>query len=131
MEFSNNFEKNDKPSDVDFQAFMNKIDFPIDNDYLDFIKNHDGAEGLLDGGIYIMLWRIKDLIEINRSDEDLPEWDNYFFIGSDGSDLRYAFDKRDGSIRFIDLYQLGEVEPENFGTSFNLFLEVLSKKPAL
>ncbi len=128
MRLPGSFSKNSSPTEEEHQRLVNKINFPIDNDYLDLMKNHNGAEGFVNSEIFIMLWRIEDLIAINRKCESLPEQDNYFFFGSDGSNLRYAFDKSDGSIISIDSYELGEVEPKNFGNSFKVFFDKLSEK---
>jgi len=117
-----------KPDESLIQALLEKIDFPIDPDYWNFIENHDGGQLFFDNNEYLGLWTVEEVIQLNPYFEGDPEMDNYFFFGSDGSNTGYAFDKRNGGVVSIDYIEWGEVEPKNIGDSFKSFINELSKK---
>jgi len=109
-----------------FKLYWKKIDFQIDKDYLGFIKKHNGAEGFLSRDNYLLLWNVEDLTALNPYYKDDPECKNYFFFGSDGSNLGYAFDKSNSDVIAIDFLEIGTTEPKFIATSFKLFINKLS-----
>ena len=127
MEYLDKLKKNDVPDKDSFHALLKKDDFGIDIDYLEFIKKHNGAEGFLSNDNYILLWNVQDLIALNPYYKDEPKCTNYFFFGSDGSNLGFAFDKKNKNIIAIDFIEIGITEPEFIATSFKLFINKLSE----
>lgn len=113
---------NSAPPQEDLEALLQKADFDIDVDYIDFIKSHNGANGSLNENAYILLWKAKDVVELNPYYEGVEEADNLFFIGSDGSNLGYAFDKISNTIVAIDFLEIAYSEPEVIAKSFKDFL---------
>lgn len=126
MEFLENLNKKNAPNEEAFNALLKKIDFLTDKDYIDFIKKHNGAGGFLSSESYILLWNIEDLIALNPYYKDEPQCMNYFFFGSDGSELGYAFDKQNNGIVSIDFLEIGNIKPEYIASSFISFVNKLS-----
>ena len=63
--------KNPANSQNAIAELASKVDFKMPKDYLDFIAEVDGCEGMI-GNTYLNLWRAEDLIEFNekyRADE--------------------------------------------------------------
>ena len=118
--------KNALPGVDAFNALLKKIDFLIDKDYLDFIKEHNGAEGFLSDDNFILFWNVEDLIALNPYYKHDPESNNYFFFGSDGSSLGYAFDKINNNVVAIDFYEFGTTKPKRMADSFKLFIDRLT-----
>jgi hypothetical protein len=61
------------------------------------MSTSNGAEGQLNGS-YLILWPIEELFNLNEAyhvDEFAP---GFFFIGSDGDDIAFAFDKETGEL---------------------------------
>lgn len=116
-----NLDKNDAPDPAAYSALLAKIDFRIDEDFLEFIKTYDGAEGEM-GRNYLMLWNIEDILALNPYYEDIPECEKLFFFGSDGSSYGYAFEKDGGKIVGIDFLDIGEKEADFHAESFIEFL---------
>ena len=123
--------KKSKPRKEEIVALMNKVDFKIDQDYLDFIEAHDGAEGFVGDRSYILLWTIEDLISVNPYYEESID-DGYskslFLFGSNGGDTTYGIRKSDGV--FVEAPFIG-ISPETSierGRSFMEFLSFLSNQ---
>ena len=101
--------KNEAPDSIVYSALLQKINFNIDKGFIEFIKNHNGAEGNISENSYLILWNIEQLISLNPYYEDNKECEELFFFGTDGSNLGYAFDKKSGevvSIDFLDISQM-------------------------
>lgn len=122
-----NLFKNEIPSQTLYEKLIQKIDFNIDSDYLNFISKYNGAEGELGSEGYISLWDIENVLACNPYYEDVEECQNLFFFGTDGSNYGYAFEKNISKIVGIDFLDIGNVSPNIIANSFNNFIEVLNK----
>ncbi|HMH34413.1 MAG TPA: SMI1/KNR4 family protein [Puia sp.] len=114
-------EKNEAPTNQLVQSLMLKINFQIDKDYLEFIRTYDGAEGTISEGSYLLLWRIKDLIELNPYYKDDDFSTKVFIIGSNGGGTAYGIKKDDDSFFKSTFLELAD-ELEYCGKDFKEFL---------
>lgn len=122
-----NLSKNEIPSQSLYEKLLNKIDFNIDKEYLDFISKYNGAEGEMGTEKYISLWNIENILSLNPYYEDVEECLNLFFFGTDGSNYGYAFDKITGKVVGIDFLNIGNSDPNIITNSFKNFLTFLSQ----
>lgn len=120
------FSKNDIPSQSLYEKFIKNIDFSIDEDYLAFIAQCNGADGDIGNNEYLSLWDIENVLSCNPYYEDVQECLDLFFFGTDGSNYGYAFDKHTGGIVGIDFMDIGTLEPDKTGDSFAEFLNKLN-----
>lgn len=118
--------KNDEPSDMVYSSFLKKIDFDIDKDFVEFVKSYNGAEGVISENDYIILWNIDDIISLNPYYEGVKECEELFFIGTNGSNLGYAFDKKSGKIVSIDFLDISKDQPYVIADTFLSFLNILA-----
>ncbi|WP_175623196.1 SMI1/KNR4 family protein [Chryseobacterium schmidteae] len=123
-----NFTKNEFPSHSLYTKFIETIDFNIDKEYLSFISKYNGAEGNIGKDGYLSLWDIENVLACNPYYDDVEESINLFFIGTDGANYGYAFDKTSGEIVGIDFLDIGEVKTQFFADSFLNFLRILNSK---
>jgi len=114
--------KNEIPSQLLYEKFLQKIDFNIDKEYLDFISKYNGAEGDIGTEQYLSLWDIENILSCNPYYEGVDECLNLFFFGTDGSNYGYAFEKNNGNVVGIDFLDIGNVSPKVIGSSFKDFL---------
>ena len=119
--------KRSSPNEIEFSSLLNKIDFNIDEEYVNFIKIYNGGEGCFENGKCVLFWQIRDIINLNPYYKFIKECENLFFIGSDGSSLGYAFNKQNEKIVSIDLLDIGVESPVQIANSFEKFLAYLSK----
>ncbi|UCA61687.1 SMI1/KNR4 family protein [Chryseobacterium rhizoplanae] len=120
--------KYEVPSQSLYEKLLKKIDFNIDKEYLDFISKYNGAEGRIGSEQYLSLWDIENILSCNPYYEDVEECLNLFFIGTDGSNYGYAFEKTTGNVVGIDFLDRGNVLPEAVGNSFKDFLISLDQR---
>ncbi|MBB6611541.1 SMI1/KNR4 family protein [Pontibacter sp. Tf4] len=116
---------NSAPSKTDMELLIQKIDFKIDDDYIEFIKNHNGASGDLSESNYILLWEAKDVVQLNPYYEGVEESDKLLFIGSDGGNLGYAVDKESSEFVEIDFLEIAHSKPTKVADSFEGLLKYL------
>ena len=116
-----NLNKNTSPDDSDYEELIIKIDFKIDNDFLQLIKLFNGLSGPL-GSSYVLIWKIQEMIKLNPYYDFIEECSNLFFFGSNGSSLGYAFYKANGSIVSIEFLDIGIEKPVLIAKSFEDFL---------
>jgi hypothetical protein len=100
----------------------------LPEDYAQFLQQADGGEGFV-GNAYLILWRIGELLEMNKAyhvDDYAP---GLFVFGSDGGGEAFAFDMHTAgspivSVPFI-VMDLTVRRP--LGENFRAFLETLLK----
>jgi hypothetical protein len=63
---------------------------PLPDDKIAFLRCANGGEGFI-GERYVILWRVEELIEMNRGYNVAEFFPNLFFIGTDGWGEAYAF----------------------------------------
>jgi hypothetical protein len=66
----------------------------LPSDYVDFLKRHNGGEGLV-GKKYLILWKAEELMRFNREYEVEEYAPGIFLFGSSGGGEGYGFDFQD------------------------------------
>jgi len=104
-----------------------QLDFILPDDYLEFIRESNGGEGIIGERHYLSLWKIEELAKLNKDYDTEIYAPGYLIFGSDGGGTAYAFDKANGNIvSFQFVGMMLEDEPNLWGNSFTAFLENLS-----
>ena len=120
--------KNIVPAHENIKLLLDTIDFTLDEDYLDFMIETNGAYGNISEEQYLILWKIEEVIMSNPYYNDIEECKNLFFVGSNGGNLGYAFLKANGKMTSIDFLDIGERDPEIIADSFSDFLVKISNQ---
>ncbi|GAA3919795.1 hypothetical protein GO495_00035 [Chitinophaga oryziterrae] len=121
--------KKAKAEDSLITNLINKMDFNIDPDYLDFLKSYDGAEGFVGEDSYILFWSVQEIINLNpyyEEDVDDGYSKGFFFFGSNGSDTGYGIRKSDGAFIEVPFIDMSEEDTTELGKNFAEFLEYLA-----
>jgi hypothetical protein len=119
-----NFNSNPPASASSIQQFQIESGLLLPDDYARFLQQVNGGEGFI-GNAYVILWRVEELLEMNKIyqvDEYAP---GLFLFGSDGGDEAFAFDIRTDakpilSVPFVGM-ELHVARPVALG--FKTFLE--------
>ena len=95
--------------------------------YSGFLQTADGGEGFI-GSTYIILWRLGELVEMNKAYEASEYAPGLFLFGSDGGGEAFAFDLRSDTkpvvaIPFVGM-DLELIRP--LASTFGEFLEELA-----
>jgi hypothetical protein len=118
-----------RPEESLIAILIDKMNFNIDSDYLDFLKSHDGAEGFVGEDSYILFWSVQEMINLNPYyEEDVDEGysKGFLFFGSNGGDTGYGIKKSDGTFVQIHLIDMSEEDTTELGKNFTEFLEYLA-----
>lgn len=100
----------------------------LPEDYATFLQEADGGEGFV-GNAYLILWRARELLEMNKAYEVDEYAPGLFLFGSDGGGEAFAFDTRSDakpivSVPFVGM-ELKIARP--VAPNFTVFLEELFK----
>ena len=117
------------PSDVSsIRRFETEARLRLPEDYAEFLQEMDGGEGFV-GNAYVILWRVGELLEMNKSYQVADYAPGLFLFGSDGGGEAFAFDTRSDakpvvSVPFVGM-ELKLAHP--IASNFSAFLEELFK----
>jgi hypothetical protein len=84
------FKCNPPVDDSAINAFERESSLQLPCDYIDFLKTGDGGQGFI--GIYLILWRLEEVLIFNENYEVDKYASGLMLIGSDGSGDAFAFD---------------------------------------
>jgi SMI1 / KNR4 family (SUKH-1) len=117
------------PADAaSIRQFESEMGFRLPEDYGQFLRQADGGEGFV-GNAYVILWRLGELLEMNRAYQVAEYAPGLFLFGSDGGGEAFAFDTRTAarpivSVPFVGL-ELKVARP--VAPNFTAFLDELFK----
>lgn len=122
------FEGNQPAGASAIAHFETESGFHLPRDYSEFLEQINGGEGFV-GNTYVILWRIEELLEMNRAYQASDYAPGLFLFGSDGGGEAFAFDMRSDaksvvSVPFVGM-DLKLARP--LALNFNAFLEELLK----
>lgn len=97
-------------------------------DYVEFMREHDGGEGLI-GSNYLIMWKGEELHPFNAEYEVSQYAPGLILFGSSGGGEGYGFDTRDGSLRVVRLpfVGMGWEYSKPVANNFRDALEVLAR----
>lgn len=113
-------------NDEEIQKLKTAFSYQLPNDFIEFLKFTNGAEGN-----HIIFWNIDNMIEANNAYSIETNVPGLLLFGSDGGAEAFGFDLREEAIRIVmvpDVSLLWE-EAVNLGDSFHEFLERLHGDP--
>ncbi len=126
-ELTGELEFNPGTSDDVLRKVESRLNISLPTQYVDFLRQSNGAEGSVGENSYLVLWSIEEIEPLNEAyavNEFAP---GLIFIGSDGGDVAYAFDTRDEAMPIVEVPFIGmDVKAIKLcGRTFLEFLEYL------
>ena len=120
------FEFNEKPEIV----FESVKGLELPDDYLDFMREHNGGEGPLGEYGYGCFYRFEELEEINDEYEVQDNWPGYVVIGSDMSGQLWAYNPEKKIYCQIDSMNIDDDTYYTQAESFEEFLRKMDEELA-
>ena len=116
------------PAGVSVRQFEAESRVRLPDDYAEFLQQANGGEGFI-GNAYFILWRVEELLEMNKAYQVAEYAPGLFLFGSDGGGEAFAFDtcsdaKPIVSVPFVGM-ELKMARP--IASNFKAFLEELFK----
>ena len=75
----------------------------LPHDYLEFIKQHNGAEGFVGDHSYLQLWPVQTIAPRNAAYCVARFAPGLIIIGANGGEMAYAYDTRDPAMPIIEV----------------------------
>jgi hypothetical protein len=113
---------------AEIEIFETEAGFRLPTEYRMFLQNHNGGEGFIGSGAYVILWRLEELLKMNVAYEVEEYVPGFFFFGSDGGGEAFAFD-RTKEMAIVSMPFVG-MEPDlatPIALTFGDFLKALAK----
>lgn len=109
--------------------FEREAGFQLPGDYVRFLQETNGGEGFVGPNAYVILWRVEELLQMNKAYEVAEYAPGLFLFGSDGGGEAFAFDRRFDSESIVSVpfvgMDLALVRPQ--AANFQEFMERLYK----
>ncbi|SRR6266487_5605684 len=110
------------------RQFEMESGFRLPDDYAQFLQQTNGGEGFV-GNAYLILWRIEELLEMNKDYQVAEFAPGLFLFGSNGGGEAFAFDMRSDAMPIVSVpfvgMELSSIIP--IAPDFKAFLEALFK----
>ncbi|WP_158286609.1 SMI1/KNR4 family protein [Chitinophaga sp. S165] len=120
----------DKNPPADPKTLINiitRLGFNFAPDYIDFMSEHNGAEGAVLEGEWLRLIPIEEL-EVYNQDYEVSEYlPNIFFIGSNCGGDAFGIRKAEGTFIQVPFVDMEEEAIWEHGNTFKDFLTSISK----
>jgi len=117
------------PSDAAaIRRFETASGFRLPDGYAEFLQQTNGGEGFV-GNAYLILWRVEELLEMNKAYQVAEYAPGLFLFGSDGGGEAFAFDTRSDAKPIVTVPFVGmELKlARPVASDFQAFLEELFK----
>jgi hypothetical protein len=75
--------------------------------YSSFLLGRNGGEGFIGENAYVILWRLEELIALNKEYEVTEYVPGLLFIGSDGGGEAFALDRRASHLPIVSVPFVG------------------------
>lgn len=118
------FEFNERPQDLIVE--VNKVKLP--NDYLDFMKKHNGGEGNVGENSYVSLFRLEELTAINEEYEAGKYWSDFVVLGSDGGSMLLGYNSAKNIYCAVDSCSIDEEDVFCKGKTLEEFFRKMDKE---
>jgi len=99
----------------------------LPEEYVEFVRLTNGAEGFVGGNAYVILWSVEELAPLNKAYDVQTYVPGLMIFGSDGGGEAYGFDTRtpDWPIIQVPFVGIAWSLARTIGRSFAAFLEHL------
>jgi len=111
-----------------FNILLSTIDCKFPSDYIEFMKEKNGGEGIIGEGRYVQFWLLEELLEAN-ADYMVHEFaPDLFLIGSDGGGTAFGVKRNEGIFIEVPFVGMSNDEAIERGKGFKEFLSFLSNQ---
>ena len=103
----------------------NEFNFNLPNDYVEFMKKHDGGEGPIGEYGYLAVWNVEEVFSYNYEKNGPVLSDDILFFSSDRGGTIFAFKKDNDLFTIVELQDdtIDLEEIEIIASSFEDFIQ--------
>lgn len=126
IKLTQELDKNPPANQETFRPVISRLNCNFSHDYLEFILQHNGAEGKMKES-WLRLWPIEEIEELNAGyhfdDDELPD---VLLIGTNGGGEGFGIRKHTGVFIQVPLIDMDEENLSEIGNNFKEFLIALN-----
>lgn len=98
----------------------------VTNDFAEFYSKFNGGHGEVGNDMYIEIWNLNEIIELNKMYNVSENINNVLIFGSDGGDMALGYDYKECKYLIVPFIGMGFLEPPYYlGDNYNSFFENL------
>ncbi len=119
-------ELGEKTSEAEIEKFLPQLSKDLPVSYINFLKNHKGAQGDLPvQPYYFQLWEISEVSDNNSGYEVQNYLPDYFGIGGNGGGELLALNTKNKKVYTIPFIPMDEKDALLVAESFNEFENIM------
>jgi hypothetical protein len=109
------------------QTAEQELGSTLPDEYKEFLRKTNGAEGEIGENAYLMLWPVEDIRRLNDAYQVATYAPGYLLFGSDGGGEAFAFDLTSRNLQIVSIPFVGMSRDlaKPMGTGFWQFLDRL------
>jgi hypothetical protein len=115
-------DKNSPPTTIEIDTFLKQVDFNLSDGFIDFFKESNGAD-ISSGEVYIFLWKLTEMIELNKEYQVEQYAPDFFIFGSNGGGEAFVIEKNTGNIYEIPFIGMSNEDAIFRNNTFKEFIE--------
>lgn len=119
INFRKNQDKAQTEIECEFAMFL--------GDYKKYLFQWNGGVGMIGDNSFLDLWKLEDIVELNKEYEVEEYLSSVILIGSDGADTAYGIDSQ-GKYIEVPFIGMDDDEIEIIADSFERFIQYLYHK---
>src|ERR1022692_4386940 len=101
------FNSHPPASVASLRNFELESDFRLPEAYVQFLQQTNGGEGFVGPNAYVILWRLEELLEMNKASQVAEFAPGLFLFGSDGGGEAFALDTRSNAKPIVSVPFVG------------------------
>lgn len=117
-------------SEAEIERFLQRLGMKLPDDYLELLRECNGAEGFVSENAYLSLYKIEDVLGARKAYLDVGASSWLVIFGTDGAGTAYCFDARSEPMQVLEAsFPCLDADPMYVrGKTFSEFLEYLASQ---
>lgn len=83
----------------------------ISDDLAEFYSKYNGGRGDVGDDVYMEVWNLNEIMELNKMYSVSENIDNVLIFGSDGADMALGYDYKENKYLIVPFIGMGFLEP--------------------
>ena len=106
-----------------------RLGYDLPDDYLQFMRTSNGAEGAMSESSYLVIWPVEEVISLNEANAVQDFATQLLLFGSDSGSRGYAFDIGSPGMPIVSVDLILTEVIEQMGSNLSEFFQMLAGDP--
>lgn len=106
--------------------FFRSNGYGVSDDLAEFYSKYNGGHGDVGDDVYMEVWNLNEIMELNKMYSVSENIDNVLIFGSDGADMALGYDYKENKYLIVPFIGMGFLEPPYYlGDDYESFFDNL------